>query len=70
MDLLDIDAPYEEVYVQLARYVALIFYGARASSLPVAVPTRSQMAINIRTAAAVNTKVPYELLVEAHEVFE
>jgi len=66
--LLSRDAPDGEVYRQLARYLVLVLYGARPSTLPIAVPSRTQLALNLKAAATLGYTVPYELLVEAGEI--
>jgi ABC transporter substrate binding protein len=68
--LIAVDAPTNEVHVQLARYVVLMAHGASAAMLPIAVPTRTQIALNLSAATALGLTIPYELLVEADEIFE
>lgn len=67
--LLAVDAPSGEVFNQLARYLVLMLHGVKGSSLPIGTPTRSELTINLSAARSLGYTVPYELLVEAGEVY-
>lgn len=67
--LLAVDAPTGEVFNQLARYLVLMLHGVKGSSLPIGAPTRSELSINLSAAGALGHTVPYELLVEAGEIY-
>ena len=53
-----------------AAFIDKIFKGANASDLPVEQPTRLNLTINLRTAKALDLKVPTALLARADEVIE
>jgi putative ABC transport system substrate-binding protein len=53
-----------------ASYVDRILRGAKANELPVQLPTKFEMVINLKTATALGLSLPQSLLVEADEVVE
>ena len=58
------------LFRRAAAYVALILKGAKPSELPVERPREFQVVINLKTAKALELKVPIPLLLRADEVIE
>jgi putative ABC transport system substrate-binding protein len=59
-----------EGYRRLAHYAERILKGAHPSSLPVELPTRLELVLNLKTAKALGLNVPQSVLLGADEVIQ
>jgi putative tryptophan/tyrosine transport system substrate-binding protein len=59
-----------DVYHRSASYVDRILKGGKPAELPVQVPTKFEMAVNVKTAKALGLAVPQSILLRADEVIE
>jgi putative ABC transport system substrate-binding protein len=59
-----------DIFRQSASYVDRILRGASPSELPVQLPVKFEMALNVKTAKALGLTVPQSILLRADEVIE
>jgi len=68
--LLSYGADFQDIFRRSASYVDRILRGARPSELPVQLPIKYLMVVNLRTAKALDLTVPPSILLIADEVIE
>jgi ABC-type uncharacterized transport system substrate-binding protein len=68
--LISYSTDWDEMDVTLGRYAGRILEGARPADLPVQLPTKTILIINLKTAKALGITVPVSLLARADEVIE
>jgi putative ABC transport system substrate-binding protein len=68
--LLSYGADLGDIWLRAAIYVDRILRGAKPSDLPVQLPTKFEMAVNLKTAKALGLAVPPSILLRADEVIE
>jgi putative ABC transport system substrate-binding protein len=66
--LLSYGPDLEDIIRRAAPYVDRILRGANPAELPVQVPTKFEMAVNVKTAKSLGLEVPTSILLRADEV--
>jgi putative ABC transport system substrate-binding protein len=68
--MLSYGANFRDIFRRSASYVDRILRGAKPSELPVQLPTKYLLVINLRTARALGLTVPLPIVLSADEVIE
>jgi len=68
--LLSYAADFRDMFLRAAPYVDRILRGAKPADLPVQLPVKFTMAVNVRTAKALVLTVPQSIMLRADEVIE
>ena len=68
--LLSYGADFRDIFRRSANYVDRILRGAKPSELPVQLPIKYLMVVNLRTAKALGLTVPRSIVLSADEVIE
>jgi putative ABC transport system substrate-binding protein len=68
--LLSYGPGFTDIYARSASYVDRILRGAKPSELPVQVPVKFEMTLNLKTAKALGLTVPQSILLRADEVIQ
>jgi putative ABC transport system substrate-binding protein len=59
-----------DIFRRSATYIDRILRGERPAELPVQVPVKFEMAVNVKTAKALGLTIPQSILLRADEVIE
>jgi putative ABC transport system substrate-binding protein len=68
--LLSYGPNYSDLFRRAADYVDKILKGARPADIPVELPTRIELIVNLKTARGIGLPIPESFLVRADEVIE
>jgi putative ABC transport system substrate-binding protein len=59
-----------DIWRRAASYVDRILRGAKPTELPVQLPTKFEMVVNLKTAKAIGLNIPESFQLRANEVIE
>src|SRR5262249_5688864 len=68
--LLSYGPDLEDIVRRTAPYVNRVLHGGNPAALPVQVPTKFQLTVNLKTAKALGLTVPTSILLAAEETIE
>ena len=68
--MLSYGADFVDIIRRAASYVDRILRGEKPAELPVQLPTKFEMVLNLKTAKALGLTVPQSILLRADEVIE
>lgn len=68
--LMSYSANLPEIYREVAEYVDKVLKGRKPADLPVSLPTKFDLVVNMKTAKAIGVTIPESFLARADEVIE